>query len=223
MTWWELVMSPLSWGRAGKGHWAERPEREAHQCISHRWSYLQWLVAPLLCCLTSPRQSHWIRESDSSEQGSAQAPISIGEAYPKTCRVKWRCILQQSWQWGAGNGGVGPSWAVQLPDAPPDSPSPWGEAPACRVFSQEKPYQWRWFLKTASCRTHNEMVINVGDFIIFFSNYKAGSEKWCLFSIIGDCSPDGRSATLKINVFTTLDPSFPDECLSYRLLPGWKQ
>lgn len=64
------------------------------------------------------------------------------------------------------------------------------------------------------------MVINVGDFIIFFSNYKGGSERQCLFSIIGKCSPDGHSATLKINVFTTLDPSFADECLSYKLLPG---
>lgn len=65
-----------------------------------------------------------------------------------------------------------------------------------------------------------EMVINVWEFINFFSNYKGGSERQCLFSIIGECSPDGHSATLKINVFTTLDPSFADECLSYRLLPG---
>ncbi|KAI4559019.1 hypothetical protein MJT46_013661 [Ovis ammon polii x Ovis aries] len=42
---------------------------------------------------------------------------------------------------------------------------------------------------------------------------KGGPEKPCLLPIIGKCSPDGCSATLKINVFTTLDPSRADECL----------
>lgn len=108
------------------------------------------------------------RGSGSSEQGSAKTPIpAVREGYQKPRRVKWSCVLQQSWQWGTGRG-AGPGWVVRPPDDLLGSPAPWEKASACRVFSQEKPYQKRWFLKAASCQTHNEMVINVGDFINFF-------------------------------------------------------
>lgn len=87
-------------------------------------------------------------------------------------RVKRRCVLQQSWQ-GARGWGCGAGLGVQPPDRPPDSPGPWGTAPACSPL-----YQRGWLLKSASCQTPWETLINIGDVILFFfSNYKAGSEK----------------------------------------------
>lgn len=64
------------------------------------------------------------------------------------------------WGCGAGLGGPAPRRAA-------GQPQPLGKA-ACIVLPQEKPYQRRWSLKAASCQTHDEMIINVGDFIKFF-------------------------------------------------------